>query len=164
MVAGNKVHAFPVMEDGVVRVDGSIHNNSVHEGSEREMNVIQIMLAEADGQAALRICVYEQNFLLSTGKTDAEVQSSCRLSDAALLVDYGNDFCVFHVVLFSFRLFALNEGSFSEGCTDDPETVLLICHAYYSFSTPIRYGKQSDACQRSGSWESHPGWVPPAAP
>lgn len=32
-------------------------------------------------------------------------------------------------------------------------------YAYYSFSTPIRYGKQSDSCQRSGSWESHPGWV-----
>ena len=97
MVAGNEVHAFPVMEDGVVRVDGSIHNNSVHEGSEREMDAVQIMLAEADGQAALGVCVYEQDFLLSAGKTDAEVQSGRRLSDAALLVDDGNDFCVFHV-------------------------------------------------------------------
>ena len=97
MVAGNEVHAFPVMEDGVVRVDGSIHNDPVHERSEREMDAVQIMLAEADGQAALGVCVHEQDFLLSTGKTDAEVQSGRRLSDAALLVDDGNDFCVFHV-------------------------------------------------------------------
>ena len=97
MVAGNEVHAFPVMEDGVVRVDGSIHNDPVHERSEREMDAVQIMLAEADGQAALGVCVYEQDFLLSAGKTDAEVQSGRRLSDAALLVDDGNDFCVFHV-------------------------------------------------------------------
>ena len=72
MVAGNEVHAFPVMEDGVVRVDGSIHNDSVHEGSEREMDIVLVMLNETDGQAALSVCVNEQNFLLSTGKTDAE--------------------------------------------------------------------------------------------
>ena len=109
MVAGNEVHAFPVMKDGVVRVDGSIHNDSVHEGSERDMDAVQIMLAEADGQTALRVCVYEQNFLISTGKTDAEVQSGCRLSNAALLVDDGNDFCVFHVgfVFLSFFVFLL---------------------------------------------------------
>ena len=61
------------------------------------MDAVQIMLAEADGQAALGVCVYEQDFLLSAGKTDAEVQSGRCLSDAALLVDDGNDFCVFHV-------------------------------------------------------------------
>ncbi len=102
MVAGNEVHTLPVMENGVVRVDRSIHNDPVHEGSERKMDAVQIMLAKADGQTALRVCVYEQNFLLSTGKTDAEVQSGSRLTDAALLIDYGNDFCVFHGFLFPF--------------------------------------------------------------
>ena len=107
MVAGNEVHTLPVMENGVVRVDGSIHNDPVHQGSEREMDAVQIMLAKADGQTALRVCVYEQNLLVSAGKTDAEVQSGSRLTDAALLIDYGNDFCVFHVGLFSFRFLFL---------------------------------------------------------
>ena len=61
--------------------------------------LFEVMLAQAHGQAALRVCVYQKNLFSSASESDAEVQSGRCLADAALLVDDGNNFCVFHVGL-----------------------------------------------------------------
>ena len=127
MVAGDEVHALTVVENRIVRIDGAIHDNPIHKGSEREIKMVEIMLAEADGQAALRVCIYKQNLIASVGETDAEVQDGGRFTNAALLVNYRDDFFVFHssFLFLSYFLIFVNMRSFLEGCTDDLKAVLL---------------------------------------
>jgi len=126
MVAGDEVHSLPAVKNSVVRVDGAIHDDPIHKGSEREIEIIKIMFPETYGQATLRVCIYQQNLFASAGETDAEVQDGSRFTDAALLVNHRDDFFMFHNSFLSFRLmFSCKMRSFFEGCTDDLETVLL---------------------------------------
>ena len=100
MIAGDEVHTFPAVKNRIVGVDGAIHDNPIHKGSEREIKMVEIMLTETDGQAALRVCIYKQNLIASVGEADAEVQDGSRLTDTALLVNYRDSFFVFHSSFF----------------------------------------------------------------
>lgn len=86
-IARNEIHAFSVMENGRMGIERTVHNDTVHEGGEGEVEVREILLTKTDGQAALRVSVDQQNLLASAGKTDAVVHSGRCLANAALLVD-----------------------------------------------------------------------------
>ena len=96
LIGGDKIHAFSVVDNGFVRIDRSIHDDTVHEGSERKIETIEVMFTETYGQTALRICVHKEYGLISASETDSEVQSGRSLTNAALLVDDRDDFCLFH--------------------------------------------------------------------
>ena len=75
------------MENGRMRIERTVHIDTVHEGGEGEVEIREILLAKADGQTALRVSVDQQNFLASAGKADAVVHSGRCFANAALLVD-----------------------------------------------------------------------------
>ena len=70
-----------------MRIERTVHNDTVHEGGEGEVEIREILLAKADSKTALRVSVDQQNLLASAGKTDTVVHSGRCLANAALLVD-----------------------------------------------------------------------------
>ena len=70
-----------------MRIERTVHNDTVHKGGEGEVKIREILLAKTDGQAALRVSVDQQNLLASAGKTDAVVNSGRCLANTALLID-----------------------------------------------------------------------------
>ena len=50
-----------------------------------------VRLAQADGEAGLGVYVNQQNLLPGLGQSYAEIDTTCRFSHTALLIDKGDD-------------------------------------------------------------------------
>ena len=59
---------------------------------------IGLLPAHADGQAALRVSIHQQNAFAGACKSHAEIDCGRRLADAALLIRDGDHLTVFHGV------------------------------------------------------------------
>jgi len=103
IVRGDEVNAFSAADDPDMRIARLSHHIPVHDCCEADGEIVKIVHTERDGQTALRISIDQKDFLASASQSDSQVQNGCRLTDAALLIHYCNDFCVFHGFMFSFR-------------------------------------------------------------
>ena len=98
-------------------------------------------MSQTDGQAALRVCINEQNFLSLLCQGDAQVDAGGGFANAAFLVDDGDDLCV-HFSRYSFQFLFQNRGRKAMFCielADDvlPFTGCSIHHFFFPFSCAV---------------------------
>ena len=86
-----------------MNIQRTVHDHAVHQGSERNLEGVQILFAKADSETALRVRIDQQDFLTPAGQSDSEVYCGRCLADAALLVDECDDFGVVHGFTFPFK-------------------------------------------------------------
>ena len=92
-VCRNQVNALCMVQDAFTGRNALVIHGFCHQGGKGSGQFIGLLPAHADGQAALRVSVHQQNFLALHRQTDAQIFTGGGLASAALLVDDGNRGC-----------------------------------------------------------------------
>ena len=99
------IHAFRLMNDSLVGRKLLVGYDLLHDRRDSRFNTVVILIAAADCQISLRVAVDEQYLFAPAGKSHAEVEGRCRLSDAALLICHGDHFTFIQLFCFSPSLY-----------------------------------------------------------
>ena len=100
-VGRHQVNAFRVVQDTLTRLDWLIHQNTAHRVGQGKGQLVWLGMAQADGQAALRVSVDQQHLSSGLRQPDPQVGTGRCLANAAFLVGDGDNLCV-HFAITSF--------------------------------------------------------------
>ena len=92
-VRRNQVNALCMVQNALAGLDGLVIHGFCHQGRKGGGQFIRLLPAHADGQAALRVSVHQQDLLALHRQTDAQIFTGRGLTGAAFLVDDGNRSC-----------------------------------------------------------------------
>ena len=70
-VSGHEVHALRVVQDALAGAQRLIHQDVAHRVGQGERQLVRLRVAQADGQAGLRVSVHQQHLLPGLGQPDA---------------------------------------------------------------------------------------------
>ena len=87
------VNAFCVVQDAFAGWNALVVHGFCHQGGKGRGQFIGLLPAHANGQAALRVSVHQQDFLAFGCKSNAQIFTGGGLAGAAFLVDDGNRSC-----------------------------------------------------------------------
>ena len=90
-VGGHQVNPLWVVQDTLARAQRLVHQNTAHSVRQCKGQLVRLGVAQADGQAALRVSVDQQHFLSGLGQPDPQVRAGGCLANAAFLVGDGDD-------------------------------------------------------------------------
>ena len=96
-VGGHQVNPLRVVQDTLARAQRLVHQNTAHSVGQCKGQLVRLGVAQADGQAALRVSVDQQHFLSGLGQPDPQVRAGGCLANAAFLVGDGDNLRV-HVL------------------------------------------------------------------
>lgn len=99
-VSGHQVNAFRVMQDTLAGAQRFVHQDTAHSIRESKGQLIRLRVAQADGQAALRISVNQQHFSSGLCKPYAQIRTGRCFAHTAFLIGDGDDLRIhyFHLV------------------------------------------------------------------
>ncbi len=100
-VSRHQVNALRVVQDALTGAQRLVHQNTTHSVRQGKGQLVRLGMAQADGQAALRVSVDQQHFLSSLCQSDPQVGTGRCLANAAFLVGDGDNLCV-HFAITSF--------------------------------------------------------------
>src|SRR5699024_2328987 len=101
---GNQVNSFWMVENALTVLNWLIVEDAAQSGGYSKRQLVRSGMSQTDGQAALWVCINEQDFLSLLCQGDAQVDAGGGFANAAFLVDDGDDLGVHFV--FSFRIFS----------------------------------------------------------
>ena len=90
-VCGHQVNALRVVQDTLAGAQRLVHQDTAHRVGQSKGQLVRLGMAQADGQAALRVSVDQQDFLSGLRQTDSKIGTGGGFANAALLVGNGND-------------------------------------------------------------------------
>ena len=90
-VSRHQVNAFRVVQDTLTGAQRLVHQDTAHRVGQSKGQLVRLGVAQADGQAALRVPVDQQHFLSSLRQPDPQVRAGGCLANAAFLVGDGDD-------------------------------------------------------------------------
>ena len=90
-VGGHQVNAFRVVQDTLAGAQRLVHQDTAHRVGQGKGQLVRLGVAQADGQAALRVPVDQQHFLPGLRQPDPQVRAGGCLANAAFLVGDGDD-------------------------------------------------------------------------
>ena len=90
-VGRHQVNPLRVMQDTLARAQRLVHQNTAHHVGQGKGQLVRLGVAQADGQAALRVPVDQQHFLPGLCQPDPQVRTGGCLANAAFLVGDGDD-------------------------------------------------------------------------
>ena len=93
-VGGHQVNPLWVVQDTLARAQRLVHQNTAHSVRQCKGQLVRLGVAQADGQASLRVPVDQQDFLSGLRQPDSQVRTGCCFANAAFLVGNGNDLCI----------------------------------------------------------------------
>ena len=100
-VSGHQVNAFRVVQDTLAGSQWLVHQDAAHRVGQGKGQLVRLRVAQADGQAALRVSVDQQHLSSGLCQPDPQVGTSCCLANAAFLVGDGDNLRV-HFAITSF--------------------------------------------------------------
>ena len=92
-VRRHQVNPLWVVQDTLARAQRLVHQNTAHSVRQCKGQLVRLGVAQADGQAALRVSVDQQHFLSGLCQTYSQVRTGCCFANAAFLVCDGDDLC-----------------------------------------------------------------------
>ena len=90
-VCGHQVNALRVVQDTLAGAQRLVHQDTAHRVGQGKGQLVRLGVAQADGQAALRVPVDQQHFLSGLRQPDPQVRAGGCLANAAFLVGDGDD-------------------------------------------------------------------------
>ena len=90
-VGGHQVHALRVVQDALAGAQRLVHQDTAHRVGQGKGQLVRLGVAQADGQAALRVPVDQQHFLSGLRQPNPQVRAGGCLANAAFLVGDGDD-------------------------------------------------------------------------
>ena len=93
-VGRHQVNAFRVVQDALAGAHRLVHQDTTHRVGQSKGQLVRLGMAQADGQAALRVSVDQQNFLPRLRQPDTQICAGGCLANAAFLVGDGDNLCV----------------------------------------------------------------------
>ena len=90
-VSRHQVNAFRVVQDTLTGLDWLIHQNTAHSVGQGKGQFVRLGMAQADGQATLRVPINQQHFLPGLRQPDPQIRAGGCLANAAFLVGDGDD-------------------------------------------------------------------------
>ena len=90
-VGGHQVNAFRVVQDTLSGAQRLVHQDTAHCVGQGKGQLVRLGMAQADGQAALRVPVDQQNFLPGLRQPNPQVRAGGCLANAAFLVGDGDN-------------------------------------------------------------------------
>ena len=93
-VGRHQVNAFRVVQDTLAGAQRLVHQDTAHRVGQSKGQLVRLGMAQADGQAALRVSVDQQNFLPRLRQPDTQICAGGCLANAAFLVGDGDNLCV----------------------------------------------------------------------
>ena len=90
-VGGHQVNAFRVVQDTLAGAQRLVHQDTAHRVGQGKGQLVRLGMAQADGQAALRVPVDQQHFLPGLRQPNPQVRAGGCLANAAFLVGDGDD-------------------------------------------------------------------------
>lgn len=100
----NQVNSLRMVEDALAGLDWLVVEDAAQSGGYSKRQLVRSGMSQTDGQAALRVCINEHNFLSLLCQGNAQVDTGGGFANAAFLVDDGDDLGVHFA--FSFRIFS----------------------------------------------------------
>ena len=100
-VCGHQVNALRVVQDTLAGAQRLVHQDTAHRVGQGKGQLVRLRVAQADGQAALRVSVDQQHLSSGLCQPDPQVGTSCCLANAAFLVGDGDNLRV-HFAITSF--------------------------------------------------------------
>ena len=92
-VSRNQVNALCVVQNAFTGRNALVVYGFLHQGGKGGGQFIGLLPAHANGQAALWVSIYQQNFFAFGCKSNAQIFTGGGLAGAAFLVDDGNRGC-----------------------------------------------------------------------
>ena len=92
-VGWNQVNALRMVQDTFAGRNTLVVHGFLHQGGKGCGQFIGLLPAHADGQAALRVSVHQQDLLALHRQPDAQIFTGSGLAGTAFLVDDGNRGC-----------------------------------------------------------------------
>ena len=90
-VGGHQVNALRVVQDTFAGAQRLVHQDTAHRVGQGKGQLVRLGVAQADGQAALRVPVDQQHLLPGLRQPDPQVRAGGCLSNTALLIGDGDD-------------------------------------------------------------------------
>ena len=90
-VGGHQVNALRVVQDTFAGAQRLVHQDTAHRVGQGKGQLVRLGMAQADGQAALRVPVDQQNFLPGLRQPNPQVRAGGCLANAAFLVGDGDN-------------------------------------------------------------------------
>ena len=90
-VSGHQVNALRVVQDTLAGAQRLVHQDTAHRVGQGKGQLVRLGVAQADGQAALRVPVDQQHFLSGLRQPNPQVRAGGCLANAAFLVGDGDD-------------------------------------------------------------------------
>lgn len=90
-VCGHQVNALRVVQDTLAGAQRLVHQDTAHRVGQGKGQLVRLGVAQADGQAALRVPVDQQHFLSGLRQPNPQVRAGGCLANAAFLVGDGDD-------------------------------------------------------------------------
>ena len=100
-VRRHQVNTLRVVQDTLAGSQRLIHQNTAHRVGQGKGQLVWLGMAQADGQAALRVSVDQQHLSSGLRQPDPQVGTGRCLANAAFLVGDGDNLCV-HFAITSF--------------------------------------------------------------
>ena len=82
-----------MVQNALTGLNGLVVHGFLHQGREGSGQFIGLLPAHADGQAALRVSVHQQDFFALHRQPDAQIFTGGGFAGTAFLVDDGNRGC-----------------------------------------------------------------------
>ena len=83
-----------MVQDTLAGAQRLVHQDTAHRVGQGKGQLVRLGVAQADGQAALRVPVDQQHFLSGLRQPDTQVCAGGCLANAAFLVGDSDDLCV----------------------------------------------------------------------
>ena len=90
-VSGHQVNALRVVQDTLAGAQRLVHQDTAHRVGQGKGQLVRLGVAQADGQAALRVPVDQQHFLPGLRQPNPQVRAGGCLANAAFLVGDGDN-------------------------------------------------------------------------
>ena len=90
-VSGHQVNALRVVQDTLAGAQRLVHQDTAHRVGQGKGQLVRLGVAQADGQAALRVPVDQQHFLSGLRQPNPQVRAGGCLANAAFLVGDGDN-------------------------------------------------------------------------
>ena len=100
-VRRHQVNTLWVVQNTLAGAQRLVHQDTTHRVGQGKGQLVRLGMAQADGQAALRVSVDQQHLSSGLCQPDSQVRTGRCLADAAFLVGNGDNLCV-HFAITSF--------------------------------------------------------------